>query len=135
MKNKNNSWPEKVINFLGWFILLVGIYAVIKTTYNHLYLKNNYPLTPVINLNIFSYPDFEENCYQQFSYPYYDDKGKPRPPFKEEKEMQEKNLKICLERIKKQREQTKQNDVWISFMLVFLGGGILYTKRFYLKES
>jgi len=134
MKNKNNSWVEKIINFLGYFLLLLGIYASVKTLYNHLYLKK-YPLTPVINFNIFSYPDFEENCYQQFSYPYYDDKGKPRNPYKEEKELQEKNLKICLERIKKQREETKQNDVWTSFMLVFLGVGILYTKRFYLNKN
>ena len=135
MKNKNNSWPEKIINFLGYFLLLLGIYASIKTIYNHLYFKTQYPLVPVVNINPFSYYESEENCYQQFSYPYYDDKGKPRQPFKEEKEMQEKNIKICLEKVKKQREQIKQNDVWISFMLVFLGGGILFTKRFYLKEE
>jgi len=49
--------------------------------------------------------------------------------------MQEKNTKICLERIKKQREQTRENDIWTSFMLVFLGGGILYTKKFYLNKN
>jgi len=133
MTNKNHSWVEKIINFLGYFFLLLGIYASIKTLYNHLYFKNKYPLIPVVSINPFSYYESEENCYQQFSYPYYDDKGKPRPPYKEEKEMQEKNLKICLERIKRQRQQTKQNDIWTSFMLVFLGVGILYTKGFYLK--
>ena len=40
MKNKNNSWPEKVINFLGWLILLVGIYATIKTSFNFFITKN-----------------------------------------------------------------------------------------------
>lgn len=133
MKNKNNSWPEKVINFLGWLILLVGIYATIKTSFNFFYYKK-YPVDPVIGPGFF-YPKYEEECYEQNNYPFFDEKGKPRKPSLEEERLRKENIKNCIKKIDKQREQTKQNDVWISFMLVFLGGGILYTKRFYLKES
>lgn len=47
--------------------------------------------------------------------------------------MRHEQINNCLKKIEKNREMTKQNDIWTSFMLVFLGTGILITKRFYLK--
>jgi hypothetical protein len=131
-KNQENNWPNKIINFIGWFILLLGIYATIKTSFNFVFYKNKYPTDPVIGPS-FLYPKYEEECYEQFNYPLYNEKGEPRKPNKDEEIIREQQTKNCLKKIEKNREITKQNDIWISFMLVFLGGGILLTKKFYLK--
>jgi len=133
MKNNNNSWIEKIINFLGWFILLLGIYAAIKTSFNIFYYKK-YPVDPVIGPAFF-YPKYEEECYEQNNYPLYDEKGKLRKPTSEEEKIRKENINNCINKINKQREITKQNDMWTSFMLVFLGVGILYTKKFYLNKN
>ncbi|GAB4218736.1 MAG: hypothetical protein Fur009_1230 [Candidatus Microgenomates bacterium] len=132
MKKNDNNWPNKIINFLGWLILLLGIYATIKTSFNFIYFKNKYPTDPVLGPN-FSYPKYEEECYEQFNYPLYNEKGLPREPDKAEEKIRRENIKNCLKKIEKNRELTKQNDIWTSFMLIFIGAGILVTKRFYLK--
>lgn len=129
-KNKPNHWIEKLISFLGFFIFLLGIYASLRTGYNVIFLKNNYPTTSVINLNPFPSSSFEEDCYQQFNYPYYDEKGQPRKPYKEEEELRRENIKNCLKRIEKQRKETMINDIWTSIFFLFLGGVILiYSKK------
>lgn len=129
-EKKPNHWIEKLISFLGFFIFLLGIYASLRTGYNLIFLKNNYPTTSVINLNPFPYSSFEEDCYQQFNYPYFDDKGRPRKPYREEQELRQENIKNCLKRIEKQRRETKINDIWISFFLLFFGGSIIiYSKK------
>jgi hypothetical protein len=132
MKIKNDSWATKFINLLGWFVLLLGIYSTIRTTFNTLYYKQ-YPAHPVIGFG--SYPQFDEECYEQNVYPLYDPAGQVRKPTAEEERIRSENINNCLKKLERVREQTKTNDRWTSFMLVFLGGGILYTKRFYIKES
>ena len=89
-----------------------------------------YPVGPS-----FFYSKYEEECHEQNNYPLFDEKGILKKTSLEEERLRKENIKNCIKKIDKQREKTKQNDVWTSFMLVFLGGGILYTKRFYLKES
>ncbi|GIW62302.1 MAG: hypothetical protein KatS3mg090_0128 [Patescibacteria group bacterium] len=126
-----SNWPNKIINFIGWFILLLGIYAVLKTTFNILYYEK-YPTDPVIGFGI-SYPRYEEECYDQNNYPLYNEKGEIRSPSEQEKRIFQENVKRCLDKLEKNRQINKLNDIWFSFMLVFLGGGILFTKRFYLK--
>lgn len=129
-RKKPNHWIEKLISFLGFFIFLLGIYASLRTGYNFIFLKNNYPTIPVITLNPFPYSSFEEDCYQQFNYPYYNEKGQPREPLKQEKELRQQNINNCLKRIEKQRRETKINDAWTSIFLLFLGGSIIiYSKK------
>lgn len=129
-KNKPNNSIEKLITFFGFFILFLGIYASLRTSFNFIFLKNNYPTISVININPFPYSTYEEDCYQQFNYPYYDDKNRPRKLYKEEEELRDKNIKNCLKRIEKQRRETKINDVWVSVFLLFLGGIIIiYSKK------
>lgn len=131
--NQNHSWINKIINFIGYLFLLIGIYALIKTSYNFIYLKNNYPITPVIGFNPFGYYQTEEDCYQQFNYPLYDEKGQPREANSFEKKLQQENIKNCLNKIKRQKEENKINDIWTTLFFLILGAGIHLTKRFYLK--
>ncbi len=131
MKKTENNWPNKIINFISWLDLLLGIYATIKVSFNLIYYKK-YPTDPVLGVN-YSYPKYEEQCYAQDNYPLYDEKGQPRKANFEEEKIRQQNIKSCLKEIEKNRETTKQNDIWTAFLLVFVGGGILITKRFYLK--
>lgn len=130
---QNHSWINKLINFLGYFFLILGIYALTKTSFNYIYYKNKYPLSPAISLNPFYYYQTEEDCQQQFNYPVYDEKGNPKEPTSAEKKIQEKNIKNCLEKVKRQREENKINDLWTAIFLLTLGIGIHLTKRFYLR--
>lgn len=132
-ENNQNLWINKIINFLGYFFIILGIYALIRISYNNIYLKDTYPLSPVISINPFVYYQTEEDCYQQFNYPFYDEKGKPREPSSSEKKFRDENIKNCLKRIKNQREENRVNDMWLTFFLFVLGGGIHLTKKFYLK--
>lgn len=133
-KNKKDSlWINKIINFLGYFFIILGVYALIKTSFNYIFYSKKYPLTPVLSINPFYYYQTEEDCYQQYNYPIYDDKGKPREPNSYEKKMREDNIKNCLEKIEKQRSENKINDVWTTIFLLLMGFGIHWTKKFYLK--
>lgn len=131
---KNQSiWINKTINFLGYFFIILGFYALIKVSYNNVFLKDNYPLTSVLNINPFSYYQTEEDCYQQYNYPLYNQKGQLREPENHEKKIQQENVKTCINKVRKQREENKINDIWQTIFLFVLGIGIHLTKRFYLK--
>ena len=120
-KEKTCEWLSTLINFVGWLFVLIGIYAALKTSFNLIYYKDKYPVNPVIGFS-FVYPRYEEDCY--------------RPPFdlEDDKEKSQEYIQFCINKIKKARKETKQKDIWTSFSFLFIGGGILITKRFYLKS-
>jgi hypothetical protein len=131
---KNNLSVNKIINFIGYFFLILGFFALVKISFNFIYYKE-YPLTPVLPFNPFTYYQTEEDCKNQFNYPYYNEKGEIRPPSNDEKKIQEKNLESCLKKVKQDRENNKINDIWTAILFLILGGGINLTKKWYLEEK
>ncbi|MFN4212957.1 MAG: hypothetical protein ACK4FL_03295 [Microgenomates group bacterium] len=105
---------------------------MIRVSFNNVFLKEKYPLSSVF-LNI-PYYQTEEDCYQQFNYPLYTEKGQPREPNTYEKKLQNESIKNCLNKVKKQREENRINDIWLTLFFLILGGGIHLTKKFILNN-
>lgn len=128
---KNQLWINKLINFLGFLFLIIGLYALIRTSYNFYFLKDKYPTSSIFSL-FPSYPSSVEDCEQQYTYPLYDEKGKLRSPSPYEEKERKKQVKLCLKQLKKMSQDAFEKDLWTTLFFLFLGSGILITKRFYL---
>ncbi len=124
-------WPQVFVNFFGWLLFLLGIYISLKIIFNLVYFKEKYPVQPIIGYsNVF--PQYEEDCYQG-TFVEIPRKDLDLQETRNYKDEMEREIKNCISKIRKARKETKIRDIWSSFMFMFLGGGILITKRFYLK--
>ncbi len=128
--SKTNTW----ITFIGVILLLIGIYASVRTVIN-LKAFERYPQEGVVSFSFGGQPAYyqrEEDC----SYPrtYYDVTGqKTRPPTDEEKEQEKRDQKNCLSSVKDARERAKVNDISQSLLFLFLGVGVLTTRKIFFK--
>lgn len=114
--NKNYKW----IDFLAILFILIGIFAATRIAVN-LSVFDKYPTTGVLPINFMSmpYPVREQDC----SYPVYGPDGFPI-----ESETA-KTQATCLEGVREARESAKINDISHSALFLFVGAGILYTRR------
>jgi len=130
---ETKSKVHTVIAFIGVICLLVGIFATIRTGL-HLTMFKKYPSTGVLTLSFYGYIPYgqrEEDC---IIYPqtYYTPDGKTRIATEDEKKMEKTQKDNCLSNILYTREMTKMNDIGISLFFLFMGVGILVSKRFIL---
>lgn len=123
------------VNFAGVFVLvatlllLVGIFASVKTAIN-MVAFTKYPTSGVLSMSFFgplSYQQREEDCTNPQIY--YSTDNKIRQPTKDEKENEMNQQKICINSVGFTREATKVNDVSLSIFFLFLGVGLLITKK------
>ncbi len=128
------DWAKALINFVGWLLVLAGIYAALKTSFNVMYYKGKYPVDPIIGISSV-YPKNEEDCYETSLIGFPENEiGISKSQREQAEKRRERLFKICMARVKKAREEAKIKDIWTSFLFLFIGSGILLTKRFYLKS-
>jgi hypothetical protein len=123
---------EGFIHLIATILLLIGIYASLRTMINMKFF-DKYPTAGVLTLS-FVYPPYypkEEDCF--YSQPYFDEKGKIRKATIEELSSEKIAQQRCVNDVKNTRENTKMNDINMSTFFLFLGAGILITKKFFFK--
>lgn len=129
-ESKMSSW----VTFIGVVLLLLGIYGSVRTVIN-MYAFDKYPQGGVLALNLSGQPPYyqkETDCSYPTS-PVYDSVGKPIPITAEQEKMDAQNKINCLASVKDAREQAKVNDISQSLLFLFLGVGVLVSRRFFFK--
>lgn len=121
------------ITLLGVILLLLGIFGSVRTAVN-LVAFSKYPTSGIFTINLTGIPPYyqrESDC----TYPqtYYTPDGKPRESTKEEKALAKQQEASCSTGVQNAREAAKTNDISTSLLFLFLGVGILSTKRFFFK--
>lgn len=151
-----NSSAYSWLTFLGILLLLIGIFASVRTVFN-LVAFDKYPQLGVVPSTIFPgdmYYPRETDCNFPAPYPVeplietqpitiesesVDLSGKvikgekivvtPTPYKEKPKETyEEKQKKSCLANVEESRQATKMNDISKSLFFLFLGGGLLASR-------
>lgn len=133
----NRSQKSKVpvwITFIGLVLVLVGLYATTRTIVN-LVAFEKYPQVGVLTLSFTGMPQYyqqEKDCvYPQI---YYSADGRTtRPGSPEEKANEKIQQRNCLEGIKDLRNQAKVNDISQSLLFLFLGLGVLASRKIFFR--
>ena len=126
---KNHVW----ITFIGTVLLLVGIYAGLKTTIN-LKVFDKYPLNGVLSFNFTGVQPSttqEKDCFYTPLY-YTADNKTTRLATKEEKDQEKNQQENCVAGVKDARENSKVNDISQSLLFLFLGTGLLISKKIFI---
>ena len=121
------------VPFISVIFLLLGVYVGLRTGLNMLTMKK-YPTVGVMSgLNPFfpPYAQRDEDCY--FPTPYFSPDGQSRQPSQEEKKMEQDQKKRCLDGVQAARDLAKTNDINTAILFLFLGAGLLVSKKFILK--
>lgn len=122
MRKNKQEYP--FLTMVAVLLLLLGIYATARTAVNFL-LFSRYPTTGVINLNFSGMASYggprEEDCDSISSYP--GDQSTAASIAKQKAS--------CLSSVKETRDGAKVNDISTSVLLLFLGGGLLASKKYF----
>lgn len=121
-KSKAPAW----ITFAGVVLFLVGLYLAGRTAVNFL-LFTRYPTSGVFPINTGSPVSYqkEEDC--DFSYyPQNPDRLLTDEEFAKEQMAQNE---LCLASVREGRNQAKANDISQSLFFLFLGAGILASRK------
>lgn len=124
-----SSKKYSFVTFISVILLLTGFFTTLRTLVN-LTMFKKYPTIGVLTINIFGlapYSQREEDCF--YPQQYFNPDGIPRSASEEEKKNEEKQQQLCLSAIKEARESAKINDISLSLLLLFLGGGTLFAER------
>jgi hypothetical protein len=130
-ENQNSSKTSVFFTFLAVFLLLIGVYATVRTAINVSAFKK-YPTTGVLSIGVCGiapYSQREEDCL--YPQQYFTQDGKPRSATEEEKQFQKDQRRICISGVTETRRTTRINDISTSFLFLFLGGGLLLTKKYF----
>ncbi|MBI2011601.1 hypothetical protein HYS91_02415 [Candidatus Daviesbacteria bacterium] len=131
MKDSVSNW----FLFVGTVLFLIGLFAALKTAANFT-LFTQYPTgSAVVPLNISGIPPYygqrEEDCQIPYSAYYPATDQVPSEEF--QKEQQKKDQESCLRVVKRERENAKINDISQAAFYLFLGAGLLATRKLLLK--
>lgn len=116
-------------------MILIGMFAAGRTIVNIALFPHLYPQSGVLAINIGGqqpYYQRETDC----NYPptlSYDPSGKVAAPNPEQTKIDVQNKQNCLAGVTDTREQTKVNDIATSVLFLFVGFGLLVTRRFFFK--
>lgn len=133
MITQANGKVNTLVTFVGVILLLIGIYSSLRTALNFIVFKN-YPTTSIYYINLTGVPPHmqrDEDC--MYLQTYFTPDGKTRPATPEEKANEKEQQRLCLTGVRDARENAKASDVSSSLLFLFLGLGILTTKRFFFK--
>lgn len=126
LDSKVASW----MTVIGMILLLVGIYASLRLGIN-LVAFDKYPQEGVISLNFAGAPYFQKE--QDCSYPavYFEDgTSAERPATEGEMKRDAENQRTCLQSVADARETAKKNDISQALLFLFMGAGLLLSRRF-----
>lgn len=122
--------PSSWITFIGIVFLLIGIFASARTIYN-IATMPAYPQSGVLYFNtsgMVPYFQRASDCTQ--TQPYYGQDGTVRQPNEAEQKQQTMTQDNCLKGVTDAQQQAKTNDIGTSVFFVFLGLGVLLSRRF-----
>ncbi|MEK7188403.1 MAG: hypothetical protein AAB685_00955 [Patescibacteria group bacterium] len=133
MATPNSKFPAWV-TFVGLILLLFGVYGSLRTAIN-LTLFEKYPATGVYVLNFMGMPYYqqrEEDCENMPTiYPLSDVSSPIEVLSKEESiKEQEKQKLFCLGTVRESRSQAKINDISQSILFLFLGTGVMVSRKY-----
>lgn len=117
------------ITFIGIVLLLIGIFASVRTLYNTTMMA--YPQSGVLYFNMSGMAPYYQrasDCIQ--NQPYYGADGAVRESNAEEKKQQMLTQENCLKGVADAQHQAKTNDIGTSVFFLFLGVGVLLSRRF-----
>lgn len=131
-----NPTTSSFMYFLGVLFLLMGVYGVIRIAYvtarNVPYPSAGvYPAIALFERNMVAGLGHETDCkpYPQL---YYESDNKTiRQPTQEENWLQEQITQRCIEDFNEDRAKTFQYDRNMTAFLIFVGLGLILTRRFY----
>lgn len=132
---KNESSPKLWITFFGVLLVLLGIYAAVRTAVNIKLFSDRYPQSGVINTSLFGQPVYyqrETDCNFPFT-PVVSPNGELTQPSLDQIKIDKQNKDNCLTGVKDAREQAKLNDISVSTLFIFIGLGILLSRKFFYK--
>lgn len=127
---KPNSILYAIISFIGIVLLLIGIYAAVRTTVN-VFTFEKYPIDNGFFSFVFSPYQSEADCLNPQKY--YTNDGKERTATEQEKQDAKVQEESCLSQVQDSRKSAKTNDISASILYLFLGAGILLTRKFMFK--
>lgn len=127
---KPNNILYAIISFIGIVLLLIGIYSAVKTTVNFLAFEK-YPIDNGFLSFAFSPYRSETECSNPQKY--YTNDGQERAATEQEKQDAKVQEKSCLSQVQDSRKSAKTNDISASILYLFLGAGILLTRKFMFK--
>ncbi len=116
-------------------MLLIGVFAAIRTVANIYVFPTAYPQAGALALSLGGqqpYYQKESDCNYPPT-PSYDPAGKMIAPSAEQTKIDGQNKANCLAGVKDSREQAKVNDIATSAMFLFVGFGLLVMRRFFFK--
>ncbi len=122
---------DKVIVFSGLLSLMIGLYASARI-YINMYVLEKYPSSGVLNTT--SYPTYgqrEEDCV--FTNPYFSSEGQIRPASEAEVNIEADQQKRCIDSVQETRRAAKVEDMSQAAFFLFLGLGILISKKLFLR--
>lgn len=126
---KSYSWFE----FIGIFILLIGIYAAVHTAIN--FALPNYPQSGVLAINTSGSPfNIQRVSDCNYARLYYEPDGIIlRQPTATEKKQDKMDKDRCLAGITELVQEVKMADISVSVLFLFVGLGLLFSTRFLKK--
>ena len=121
-----------ITTLIGSIVLLVGLYCSIKIGVNSI-IFDRYPTTGVLQIASFPmYSQREEDC--DFSTPYYSYEGKPRSATEAEVKIETEQAERCMSSIQETRRVSFIQDIGTAAFFLFMGIGILISKRFITRS-
>lgn len=137
VNKKQSQW----LTFIGIVLLLAGAYGLLRTTINLVAFEKYpqegvYPPLPFIQAGYPPYYGREGDCLvNNVPYPVYGPNGTIVKQTEEEKAEQKRQLELqkenCLQSVRESRDKAKINDFSQSFLLLFLGAGVLAARRIF----
>lgn len=125
---KTNSTVSQWVIFIAIILILMGVYGSIRTAINLIFFEK-YPQSGVLTLNFSGiplYPQREEDC--DLSLMTYDDVSRENL---QPADIKERERQSCLKGVVEARENAKINDISQSSLLLFLGIGLLISKKIF----
>ncbi len=123
---ENQKLVPAWVTFLGLILFLLGIYGSVRTAVN-LVAFPRYPSSGVYYFNLSGFPSFtnsESDCETGYGIMPLAEPGKDVSL-----EEKEKQIQACLSGVREGRAQAKVTDISQSFLFLFLGLGVLLTRK------
>lgn len=124
------------VYFLGILFLLMGIYGFLRIA--HVSLRGvPYPSAGVLpsnilfdRMNTYSGLGRESDCEPYPALYYQEDNKTLREATEQERVIEQKIVERCIQGFNEERAKTKQYDRNLSAFLVFVGAGLIFSRRF-----
>lgn len=129
------SCVSRVMYFLGILLFLMGIYGLLRIVHVS-YRKVPYPSAGVMPANLLFSGSSTLNYGRESDcdpYPmiYYEEDNKtPRDAMESETMLEQKMQERCVQGFNEDRAKTRQYDRNLSAFLVFVGAGLIFSRRF-----